>query len=341
MAEIARLQQFYPFDEAVLERVGEAADGQNQHSFARLAKLYDITGGPEIVPADETHKAFEVLTLKPEGDYDASEARVLHLPMSLGIDYNMAMRALRLFGSDPSKQLLMVGNPASVGESNNRLRLADMRRVWSGDLTPIVDPLLAYLSQNGVSSVEDLGVSYGADKAAASSARAADHDIDAVQGVWVESTAVDRRGPGLIGLARLGIDFVSAGNVLEEYVEAADSPPLIQARADADPGMPRYILGLGRLSNIAIANSLAHAGFPERARAALKAQDELRGTLVWGTDSELTTDSTMAALGNRLKAEFGSERTGSMAMQGMHHNGVDDIDLHAAIMLQALSAPRA
>ena len=336
MSTSERLEQFFPFDEAVLEQVSDAATWQNRFTFPQLAARYGIEDGPQVVPATHDHKAFEVLTLEPQGDYDPSQARLLHLGMSLPIDPNTTMRALRLFGADQSRQLIVTGSPAAAGQRYGKLRFQDMKKVWDGDLTPAVDPFLAYVHGLGVKRTEEVGFSYGADKAAASAMRAGAFDIAAERGVWMESASAVNRGPGLTGLARLGIDFISAGEELENYVAACASPPLREAREQADVGMPRYLLGLGRLSNLAIANALAHDGFEDRVRRALSMQPELKATVAWGTSSELADDAVMRALTERLRAAFGEERVNPLALENMHHIGCDDIDLHAAIVLQGL-----
>lgn len=337
MTSVEQLQSFYPFSADVLNRVNEVAEFQNRYSFSQLADHYGISNGPEIVPASETHKAYEVLTLRPKDDYDPEEARVYHLPVACPIDPNMTMRGLRTFEADPSKQLVMVGNPGAVGLRYGKLRFEDMHRVWSGDLTPVVDPLLSYMSKLGIKRTEELGFSYGADTAAASSSRAEAHDISVSQGVYMESAAAVRRGPGLVGAAGLGIDFMSAADELENYVSDTNSPPLNEARELSDVGLTRYLLGLTRPSNICIANALAHNGFEGRVRSALARQPDMRATIVWGTASELTDDTSMREVVSSLRQTFDPERVGSMAINGMHHAGGDQIDLHAAIVLQALS----
>ena len=331
-----KLRGFYHFDESVLDSVSEAALWQDGRSFAKLADYYGIADGPEVVPADKTHKAFQVLTIKPRHDYDAAQARVYHLPMSMPIDPSMTMRCLRLFEADSSRQMVMVGNPSAAGQRYGKLHVKDMPAVWRGDLAPVVDPFLSYLGKNGISETEELGFSYGADTAAVSSARAEAHDIQVSQGVYMESAAAVGRGPGLIGGVRLGIDFMSAGAELENYVASCNSLPLNEARELSDVGLPRYMLGLARLSNLAIGNALAHNGFEARAREALVAQPDMRASIVWGTASELAREDDMIRIVGDLRSEFGQERVESMAIEGMHHAGGDQIDLHAAIALQAL-----
>ncbi|HUA12956.1 MAG TPA: hypothetical protein VL989_00430 [Candidatus Sulfotelmatobacter sp.] len=340
MTSKEQLEQFYPFDEAVIDQVRQTAAWQNRMHFSQLADYYDIGDGPEVVPAADDHKAFQVLTIKPGGDYDHEQAMVYHLPMSLPIDQNMTMRMLRLFGADESRQLIVAGNPSAAGQKYGKLRFRDLRKVWGGDLSPTVDPLLKYLIEKGISRTDQVGFSYGADKAAAASARAVDHDIAVERGVWMETAASRDYGPGIIGLARLGIRFMSAADELDNYVESCDSQPLMEAREFADVGLTRYLAGLARASNLAIGNALAHGGFRSRTERAMIAQPEMHTTLVWGTNSELVNYSRMLGMTITLRRKFGEERIDSMIMEGMHHAGGDQIDLHAAIVLQALRPGR-
>jgi hypothetical protein len=56
----------------------------------------------------------------------------------------------------------------------------------------------------------------------------------------------------------------------------------------------------------------------------------------YGDNSELVpTDAIEGILEDVSRSEYGS-RVSAMKIRGMHHAAVDDIDLHAAIMMQGL-----
>jgi len=77
-------------------------------------------------------------------------------------------------------------------------------------------------------------------------------------------------------------------------------------------------------------------GFAQRASAALRNQPDLRMTVGWGSESEMCPDLTLQKMTNGLRAQHGGLRVLSMRLQGMHHSGMDDLDLHAAMMLEGL-----
>lgn len=330
-----RLRQFYEFDDAVIEAVERAAYDQNQQDFHALAGRYAVADGPQVIAGTDYHKPFQLLSIRPEGDYDDSRARVLHAPMSIPVDASLAMRALRLFGADPSQPLLVVGNPAAIGNRYGKLSLHDMRRVAGGDLTPAVDPLLAYLQVRRIDATEQIGYSYGAEKAATTARRANEgsYGIRVDRAVLMEPVSVVKRS-----LLALGRSFQRSGAHLDAAVEAASSEPLAQARQEADSGLTRYIGGLLRLSNLAIIKSLATDKFETRVEQALNYQPTLRAAIVWGSRSELASPADLGAIVARLGRRFGQEKVAGLEMAGMYHAGGDDIDLHAAMVLQGLRA---
>lgn len=331
MNTVERLQEYYDFDQSVLDGVAQAADEQNRLGFLDLAQKYGIESGPELVAGSRLSRPFEILTLKPDDDYNEDHARILHLPMSMPIDASMAMRSLRLFASDPTEQLIVVGNPGAIGNKTGKLRARVLWPVARGDLSPTVKPLLNYLYSHKIKTTDQLGYSYGADKAATASSCAADYDILVNHGVWVEAAACLRRGP-----IKLVKDFSKAGADMNQIVQSCASPPLMEARAIADTGVLRYLGGLARLSNLAIGGALAYDGFIKRAAEALKRQPDMRAMLAWGTLSRLTDSSVMENLTVSLRQNNEIQRVGAMVVRGMSHGGGDDIDLHAAIMLQGL-----
>lgn len=324
------LERFYPyFDGEIEQSVAAAAAAQDNLSFRELATQYGVDNGPQSVRPYGDRRVMEYYQLVPKADYDETAARVCYASMATPADKSMAMRAIRLFAADPSAPLLVVGNPGAVGRRANRLRPIDAARVWRGQLGPAVSLSLQHLQNTGVKRAEFIGYSYGAELAASACAESCDFGIDARSGVWMEPVSMIDRG--LISLAS---DFIDSGAALPEYVAASDSVALDEARASADTGLSRYVFGVLRLSNVAIAHALSRDGFSGRARLALDTQARFRATTVWGDASELSQPNRLKALGNELSATYG-RRYGALIMKGMKHAGGDDINLHAAMVLQA------
>jgi pimeloyl-ACP methyl ester carboxylesterase len=326
------LQAYYPFDAAIVHAIARAANTQDVLSYAELLARYNLTSVPEIIPATSGYKAFEVLTITPSGSYSKTEARILYLSMACSIAQSSVMRALRLFASDPTQQIIVSGNPAALGCPYNKIRMANARSVARGDLSATVDPLLALLASRGIKTIDALGYSYGADKAATASIRAAQFGIQVRRGVFVEPATSTQRS-----LQQLRIAFTAAGEALPRYIADANSPPLNEARQLSSVSQARYIAGFLRLSNLAIVTGLTHPYFKQRVEEALIAQPGMHVTIAWGSLSELAPAKLIESVVQTLQANnVFKNRLSSMILRGMYHAGADDINLHAAILLQGL-----
>lgn len=329
-----RLQTFYDFDSEVVEAVTKAAADQAKLSFSELADKYGVGNGPEVIPSTRDYRSFEVLTITPKGEYDETEARIYHLPINLTVDPGMAMRGIRMFAADPTKQLILTGNPSAVGHPHNRLKFSGIKQVWHGDITPTVDPLLTYLGRRGIRKIANIGYSYGADKAAVASSQSPLQriPITTTQGVFMESVAVDERS-----LLQLAKDFSAAEPELNVYVAASESPALDQAREASDTGFARYALGLLRASNLAIAMALTKPTFVGRVTNALMQNPGMRAAIARGTASEIDPKHALSPAVDDLKRSvLVGGQVSELVLRGMHHAGGDDINLHAAIVMQGL-----
>lgn len=336
MSNVERLVEYYPFSDHVLGMVEGAIERQSGLSFRQLADRYDIADGPE--PIRVSPKPIEILRFKPKQDYDERHARILHTQYAIPV-WSMATHAMRLFEADPSTQLIMVGNAAAIGNRYNRLSAADVLKVWRGDLKPIVRPHLEYLASIGVTSVDQIGFSWGADKAAeASGPEAREYGIGVSKGVYIEPVSVVNRSAW-----RLLQDFRSAEPELNRYMQASDMPA-IDDRSKSALGETmeflRYVGGMARLSNWAIDHVLSQKSFSSRAIKVLNGHPDQKTTITiaWGSHSELVPGPAIMdeiSIIHKVSQD-NAKRVGTILLRGMHHAGGDDIDLHAAIVLQGL-----
>jgi pimeloyl-ACP methyl ester carboxylesterase len=317
-----------------VERVAQVAHDQNAKTFDELAAQYGIEDGPQRFIAPGQRSPLEYVRFEPQGDYDTTKARVLVTPMSIPVDPNLTMRAMRLFAANPTAPLIVAGAPAAIGNRSNRPNAGELPRVWRGDLRSLARPVLHYLlSDERVQQLDAIGYSYGADVAATTAAEAAHFGLSVDRAVLMESASTADRG-----LLKLGRAFQSSETPLQDYVAATASEPLFEARRRSDVGAARYLGGLLRLSNVAISHALARNMFPDRVDGALRVQADMRVSVVWGDQSELADGSNLTAAVVGLQEQYGEERVRSLVVPGMHHAGGDDIDLHAALVLQSLRA---
>lgn len=331
MSEQSRLLQYYPgFEEYVVERVAEVAERQRNCTWEQIGSEL-----PENKIFSTGRSSIELIDIEPKDDYD--ETWVYHLPMGNPLADHMQLRIATLAVAEPNKRIIGVGNPSGPRQGVGTLSIKSLRPVWKGDLRPTVDPVLRYLSTQNITEATHIGFSYGAEKAAAAAQYADRYDQSVPRGLFMEPVALKKRG--LLELAR---DFNSTAAAFDGYVNAAASPAVAQAgqrAAEKSHGMTGYMLGLLRVSNIAIAHALTKEGFEERVSEGLTKQEQLEAHLVWGSESELAIHSIMVNLANRLKDRFGN-RVSVMELEGQKHAMGDDIFLHTAMVLQALSSGR-
>lgn len=331
-----RLPNYYPFNDTVLDAVDRAAADQNQQSFRELADAHGIGSGPARTHPFSSNQTIEYFHIKPMTDYDETSIRVYQAPMGISADNSTAMRAMRLFGAEPSTPLLVVGSPSVLGNRSNLLKRADFPKVAIGDLRPAVRPVLQHLFKLGVVRAQILGYSYGADAGVAMAVAANEYSIKVDKAVVMEPAGIEKRS-----LKTLLQDFQSCDAALQSYVDAAESQPLSEARnANASTlasavGFLRWAGGLLRGSNIAITKGLGAGTFAETAAKALTKEPHSQLAVVWGSKSEMVHSAAMNGVMAELKTKF-PDRVAGLEMNGMHHGGGDDIDLHAAMALQGL-----
>jgi hypothetical protein len=332
-----RLRHYGVFDDDVIESVQTTAQWQNSLHLEELVDRYKFVGGPEKLVPSGCDNPIVVLALKPEDAHDERAANVYFTPFALSVDVSIAMRAMRLFGSDPTKPLYVVGNlNGAYGSEGNVSREGVKTMKQDGSLAPDVTPAIRFLIDRNIERPTFLGYSYGADKAAAAVNLSHEEGIPADGGVFVEPV-------GVVARSRLKLlkQFKKSGEKLADFVEDADSKPLNQARARLHGTLKTldYALGLRRPANRAIASILARDGFETSLDTAIGSIPDGYFHLSWGEQSEISIDAHTARIARNLSEKYGENRFGWLRVPGMKHAGGDDIDLHAAIMLQGLKRP--
>ncbi len=328
MSEQERLLEYYPrFDERIIDRVAEVAYRQRGTSWEKIRR-----GLPDTKVFSTGNFAIELMDIISANGYD--ETWVYHCPMGNPLTDRMQLRIATLAAAQPDKRIVGIGNPSGPRQGVGKLPSSTLHAVWSGDLRPTIDPAMRYLSAQNIDKATHIGFSYGAEKAAAAAQYADRYDQAVPHGLFMEPVALKERG-----LLELGRDFNSTATALDGYVNAAANPAGVEASeraAEKSRGMFGYILGLLRLSNIAIAHALTEDGFESRATEALVKQEQMKTHLVWGTESELALHALMTKVTKRLTDRFGLDRVSSMKMEGQKHAMGDDLFLHTTIVLQSL-----
>lgn len=327
LSEPERLTQYYDFDHDVVERVGEVADRMRLQTWGDISEKL-----PQLKTFDSPgNKSAEVLDIRPI-EYD--ETQVYHLPMGNTLDPNMSLRIAALAEAEPNKRIIVVGNPGSPRHGKGKTKVSDFPTIWKGDLRPAIDSTLRYLDSESIDTVSHIGFSYGADRAITAAQYANSYDQQVPQSVLMEPASVKSRN-----LIKLTTDFGSTASVLEGYVKSADLPATdeaIKLSAEQSHGVAGYIVGLARLSNIAIAHALARGSFEKRTDLALTAQPEMQADIIWGSESELAINGLVQNLTQRLIDKYGLDRVRGTVLEGQKHAMGDDVFLHTALVLQGL-----
>lgn len=335
-SESQRLLGYHHFDEDVLGTVSEVAEKQrslNWHDFRGqfpTTKTFEPKEGMPI----------EVLDIEPD---DYLDILFYHLPMGNGLDENMTMRIGTLAAALPFSRIIAAGNPGAPGELSGRIRSGKFfsgkdkeDSVWAGNLRRAVSPSLEYLNHEGVNVPIHVGYSYGADKAAAAAQYSEHYDQETSAGIFMEPAAIADRG-----FLKLSSDFGRSSKPLKGYIDAANSPAYLEARKLASKdshGVLGYLVGLTRLSNIAVAHALGIGnGFEDRVWDSLDSQPEMSADIIWGSASEIAINGSMLGVVKRLSDEF-PNRLRPMVIEGQKHAMGDDIFLHTALVLQSLKA---
>lgn len=317
---------YYPFTPEVIEHVADVAEWQN--SFDTYGDFFGAIGieEPKRVTFDGYHPSEFIDIRQP--DESPNEALVYHLPMASPLDPNQLYQIATIVEANPGNRVIAMGNPSGPGFDSGVLNHEQRKKVGSGNLYPVVEPLLKYLDQEKVTKVRHVGYSYGADLLAVAAAHG-DQEVD--RAVVIEPASVKHRN-----LAKLAINFHSTDKEVSRYVNASDLETFEQARGESVRS-PTYIIGIMRLSNIAVARSLAKGGFQDRLDQAIEAQPGMSTTLAWGTSSELAISGLVSVYGYCRARELAPGRLIPMPLKDQKHALANDVHLQAAIIRQGLN----
>lgn len=337
MSEIDRLNNYHDFSVETTEAVAEVAERYRSYetwpelfsdfqSAASHAQLHEV----EYTPA----RGFpiKIVDIVPT---EIDTSLVYHLPMGNSIDQNMQARLLTLSAVLPNTRIIAAGNPAQPLTNSGRLTQQERNEVSRGRFRPTVDPILAYAHKEKIEQADQVGFSYGADKALAATLLTDYYDISTPKVVPMDPASVTPRT-----ILQLGADFLATNKHLNDYVEATEFPAYIDARkvtGRKTGWLAGYGLGLTRQSNIAIARGITVGKFETRLAETLRHNPETHATLVWGTESELAINGIMHALAGRISDSGQANQFTAMPVIGQYHAMGDDIFLHAALVHESLT----
>jgi len=324
----SRLESF-GIDDSVIGPVLEVHGKLGLLGYQELIARHPIE--EVTVPATREQSAFQLLVYTPQSDHDEHYARVVHAPIFLGPDANARVRTIWLATAEPNTKLFFTASPTTITSPYNKLNHEGRIRVARGNTEPLVTPLLRYLEREKITTVEQIGYSFGGLTAATGSRLSPEYGITTVEGIFAEPAAV-----AMYGLLKLARNFNGTAKPFDEYVQATQSKALHEAKDVSRRNKIHYLLGFFGLTNMAIARCLAQPIFEDQVIGALQKNKDMYAAIAHGTKSELSTTEEMQAVLKRIEgiADVGARVVG-ITMNGMYHSGGEDLNLHLALLLQA------
>ncbi len=322
----ARLAEYYPFSEDVIETVSEVAQMQAGHG-SYMSFLEAVGARDKLQFGNDEGNIVELIDIKPK-DCDPQAAMVIHLAMANPLDPNQLFQTATVAAANPDRRIIAVGNHSGESPVLAALTKDQSKKVKSGNLSPAVSCLMKYLDQEKVAEVSHVGYSYGSDLAVESSLA---DDVEVKNLVLLDPASTLRRLTGRLSLA---LAFIRSGEPLEDYVKATSLNIFEDARKESI-GMLEYTVGLASSTNRSIARYISRGKMENCLRDALDRQENAHATLVWGSQSELSDDQKMNSLAVRICRAY-PERFGKIRIEGGRHAMFNDVHLQAATVAQAL-----
>jgi hypothetical protein len=325
MNTIDRLSSYGVFSPEVIERVGDTHS--RLQSFGTCQDVFDYAGMPEATTySADGFEHVSIVDILPQ-DCDPQSAIIVHLPIANGLDANQLYMLAGLAALSPHSRIIASGNPYINFKAGGGLNSAQRRTAASGDLTPMVEPLMRYVESKRIFHTDHFGYSLGAKKAVAAAMIQAS-ELGVVTAVE-PANVVERR------LMRLGLQFIKTGFVLDEYINANNLPTYLEARKQS-PGLIMLAAGLARPTNVAVARGLTDDKFFTNLHELLIDNLDARALVAWGSESELCQDHIAQEETKRLREVFVGERLQPLRLLGGRHALGSDIPLQNAIALTAM-----
>lgn len=325
--EKTRLLDYYEFNESVLDEVSEVADHLRN---IELDNLSSILPPVKKVTWREDKHPISLVDIQPK---DYKDVLVYHLPMGNDLNDNMRFFVMTLQLLLPDYRIIASGNLAEPGQNSAKLTLNDIGRIYQGNLRPLAEPTLTYLSSQGITSSIQIGYSFGSEKAVTIADYAYYYDQQISRLVVLEPVTVAKRT-----FLRLIQDFKSSEELMEHYIKASDCMAYDLAREQTTimgKGPLGYIAGLARLGNLAIESQLKKDSLNNRLGLALVNNKNLKLRGGWGSDSLLSINDILVKIFDDLEMSHNNsiER---IILPGHTHAMSEDIFLLSTLIMQSL-----
>lgn len=253
---------------------------------------------------------------------------VWHLPMGNPLDPNQLYQAASIAGVLSEYRIIAFGNPSGKPYNFKAQNLNPKDRAsiaFSSKRKVLVAAELDYLASQNITSMYQVGYSYGALKALIESLYAPKGSVEGI--VTIEPVAHPRYAIQLLG------DFTRSFVPLGKYVNRTELQTFFDARKDS-ANLVAYSAGLKRLINIAIGYMLSKVDFIPLLKQVMAHQPEARVTIAWASKSELGNDAHLSTVLDAMQKE--GAPVSPVRLTDDTHAVANDVHVTAAILLEAL-----
>lgn len=322
-----RLAHYNLFSKETIDRVATLA--QTQASYPTYQDFFRAVGLNEVkfhtdkkgrgvsyvdIPARETEKGIIVY----------------HLPMANPLDPNQLYQVATVASILPEYRIIAFGNPAGkpYNFKKQNLRFKDRLAIaFTTRRRVLVAAELDYLASQNITTMYQVGYSYGALKALLESRYAPEGSL---RGIYTLEPVAHPRYP-----QQLAADFQRTLKPLGDYVNRTGLQTFLDARRDS-ANTVAYTKGLTRQINIAIGYMLSRVDFLPLLNQVLVRHPSAKAWVAWASKSELGNDAHLSTRLEKLNQENPNIR--GYRLEGDAHAVANDVHLTAALLYEALNS---
>jgi hypothetical protein len=318
MTSADKLQPYYDFDPEITEGLDRFEYDTAGMTFAELADQYSADEGRLITVFPGATHPSEIIMLRGVHAPQEKAPQIEYAAMAGPVDANAVYKMIVRHAVDPDRTKFLVGNPSGPGKPNGKLSFREAAKVaTSADFSSIVEPILRFMQNTDVNEISHVGYSLGANYGLTAI------DVSEKLGLGIAKSGLIE--PAIVRGVQLPINFMKSSTRGEEFAEMSESQAYKEARNAMN--IPNYLLGLLRVSNLAIGAALMRNEFVDQLEDVAKRYGD-RITIVTGQESELSDGAAVQAVTNVSGMEH-------ISIKNMPHAGGEFDLLHAAMMLQS------
>lgn len=310
------------FERSALERAIEVEAIQQSFGtdFVGYLNSFGIT-------VDQLRKTPDIVDIRSD-NRDDERAIIVHQPLSNPLKAHRLIGVASIAAMFPDRRILSFSNPGHPGSKHKRISIFGAPKLAGGNLTNYMQYVERYVVNQEIEEVVHVGESIGADLATEAGSHSRYNSL-AVVGLDPGSNVAS-------SFRSMTQAFGSSNDAFRGYLHGNDQE-LSSTSFDVAGDGDTYMLGLARITNLAMAKMVSKGGYSDRAERALR-----NGTDVFvahGTLSELCPPNPMRGLIACLNAQDLGQNAGKMRgieLIGDNHSFPNDLAIVNTVLAQSI-----